>query len=187
MGKNRNPRPAWASVTGIVVAGHRVASQPSKDYPYPTLEKQKPYFKALGLDLDGFFPGTLNISIAPLTFEMVAPQYTFPLVAWTNLHPPETFFFSPCKIRFAGREYAGMVYYPHPETKIRHFQNPSLIEVLAEKIPGIGYGSTVELVLNPEQIKITQGRGPPAHLCKHRGGTKSSRCFTTTDKFHAGF
>jgi hypothetical protein len=87
---------------------------------------------------------------------MVKPEYTFPLVAWTDLHPPETFSFSPCKVRFEGREYAGMVYYPHPETKIRHFQDPSMIEVLTEHIPGIGYGSQVELMVDPEQIKICE-------------------------------
>lgn len=154
MNENRTPPLNWILVTGIVVAGHRVASRPSKDYPYAALEKQKPYFRERGLELDRFFLGTLNISIAPLTFDMVAPEYTFPLVAWTDLHPPETFSFSPCKVRFDGREYKGMVYYPHPDTKIRHFQAPSLIEVLAEQIPGIGYGSRVELVLNSEQIRI---------------------------------
>jgi hypothetical protein len=144
----------WITVRGVVVEGHRVASLPSKDYPYPALEKQKPHFKARGLDLDRFFLGTLNISIAPLIFKMVNPEYTFPLVAWTDLHPPETFSFSPCRVRFQGREYEGLIYYPHPETKIRHFQNPSLIEVIAEYVSGIGYGDEVELMLDANQVLI---------------------------------
>ena len=145
---------AESVVNGIVIEGHRVASRPSKDYPYAALEKQKPYFKELGLDLGNFFPGTLNVSISPLTFALIKAEITFPLVAWTDLHPPETFSFSPCKDRFQGCEYEGIVYYPHPETKIRHFQDPSLIEVLAEYIPGIEYGSQVALLLYPKQIKI---------------------------------
>lgn len=144
----------WPVVPGVVVRGHRVASQPSKEYPYGTLEKQKPYFEALGLDLSRFFLGTLNVSIAPLTFEMVKPKYTFPLVEWTDLHPPETFSFSPCRVAFRGREYEGLVYYPHPETKIRHFQDPSLVEVLAEFIPGIEYGVKIDLFLDPAQIRL---------------------------------
>ncbi len=144
----------WQIVRGVVVEGHRVASAPSAAYPYGTLEKQKPYFEALGLDLSRYFLGTLNISIAPLTFEMVKPRYTFPLVAWTDLHPPETFSFSPCRLRFAGREYEGLVYYPHPETKIRHFQDASLVEVLAEFIEGIGYGANVELCLDSDEILV---------------------------------
>lgn len=146
----------WKTVDGVVVEGHRVASAPSQAYPYGTLEKQKPYFEALGLDLSHFFLATLNISIAPLTFEMVAPENTFPLVEWTDLHPPETFSFSPCRFRFEGWEYEGLVYYPHPETKIRHFQNPSLVEVIAEHIPGIGCGDRVELRLNPSQVRVLE-------------------------------
>jgi hypothetical protein len=104
---------------GILTRGHQVASRPSKDYPYSTLEKQKPFFKSLGLDLYEYFNGTLNISIAPFTFRMSAPQLTFELLEWTDLHPPKTFSFSRCKVIFKGVEYEGWVYYPHPETK-RH-------------------------------------------------------------------
>jgi hypothetical protein len=144
----------FLTVPGTVVKGHRVASGPSKEYPYGSLKRQKPFFKASGLDLERFFPGTLNVSIAPLQFELVAPAYTFRQIAWTDLHPPEDFSFSPCKVRFSGWEYDGYVYYPHPETKIRHFQNPSLIEIMAEKIPGIAYGTRIELALDPVEIRL---------------------------------
>ena len=137
--------------------GHQVASRPSKDYPYSSLEKQKPYFKALGLDLSEFFNGTLNISIAPLTFEMIAPEFTFPLVEWTDLHPPETFSFSRCKVIFEGIEYPGWVYYPHPETKKNHFQNPSLVEVIAVEIPKLQYGDSLAVELNLNEIKVQAG------------------------------
>lgn len=144
----------WVVVTGIVVAGHRVASGPSKDYPYSSLERQKPIFKERGLDLERFFQGTLNISIAPRRFEMVRPAYTFRQVAWTDLHPPEDFSFSPCKVHFRGSEYDGFVYYPHPETKIRNFQNPALIEVITEWIPDMDYEQQVELFLDSAEINL---------------------------------
>ncbi|MBN8580600.1 MAG: hypothetical protein J0L96_08005 [Anaerolineae bacterium] len=144
-------------LSGILMRGHQVASRPSKDYPYSSLEKQKPYFKALGLDLYGFFNGTLNISIAPLTFEMIAPEFTFPLVEWTDLHPPETFSFSRCMVIFEGIEYPGWVYYPHPETKKNHFQNPSLVEVIAVQIPKIQYGDSLDVELNLNEIKVQAG------------------------------
>ncbi len=136
--------------------GHQVASRPSKDYPYSSLEKQIPYFKELGLDLYRYFNGTLNISIAPLTFEMSAPEFTFEHVEWTDLHPPETFSFSRCKVIFNGREYLGWVYYPHPETKKNHFQNPSLIEVITEEITGIDYGDPIEIVVDTQFITIRE-------------------------------
>jgi hypothetical protein len=145
-----NPTP----ISGILVQGHRVASRPSKDYPYSSLEKQKPFFKILGLDLSAYFNGTLNISIAPLEFEISKPEFTFPLVEWTDLHPPETFSFSRCRVRFEGQTYTGWVYYPHPETKKTHFQNSSLIEVITHEIPGIEYGDTLEIELNPKEITI---------------------------------
>ncbi len=142
---------------GILMRGHQVASRPSKDYPYSSLEKQKPYFKALGLDLSEFFNGTLNISIAPLTFEMVSPEFTFPLVEWTDLHPPETFSFSRCKVIFEGKEYPGWVYYPHPETKKNHFQNSALVEVIAVEIPKLQYGDSLTVELNLNEIKVQAG------------------------------
>ena len=142
---------------GILVRGHQVASRPSQAYPYSSLEKQKPFFKERGLDLYEYFNGTLNISIAPRTFEMSAPEFTFPLVEWTDLHPPETFSFSRCKVIFREIEYKSWVYYPHPETKKTHFQNPSLVEVITYSIPGIQYGDRLELVFNTDEVTVQGG------------------------------
>ncbi|MFN8399014.1 MAG: hypothetical protein U0X74_03285 [Anaerolineales bacterium] len=147
----------YKRVSGILVRGHQVASRPSAAYPYSSLEKQKPFFKSLGLDLSPYFNGTLNISIAPFIFEMTAPEFTFPLVEWTDLHPPETFSFSRCKVIFKSLEYAGWVYYPHPETKKTHFQNPSLVEVIAHQIPEIQYGDALEVELNTDEVTVRAG------------------------------
>ena len=141
---------------GIVVQGHRVASQPSDVYPYGTIEKQKPFFKELGLDLDHFYNGTLNLSISPSSFEMTSPEITFEHVEWTDLHPPETFSFSRCTLIYRGARYAGWVYYPHPETKIRHFENPSIIEILTQHIPDIHYGDEIEIELNYDEITVSE-------------------------------
>src|SRR5512143_4366432 len=77
----------WKVVSGIVIEGYRVASGPSRDYPYGALDRQRPIFKSRGLDLSGCFNGTLNIDIRPYTFRMVRPQFTFRRVEWTDLHP----------------------------------------------------------------------------------------------------
>ena len=50
---------------------------------------------------------------------------------WTDLHPPEHFSFSQCRVTFAAVDYHGWIYYPHPETKRRNFQDASLLEVIA--------------------------------------------------------
>ena len=145
----------WFTIKGIVVKGHQVASRPSAEYPYGTIEKQKPFFKALGLDLDRFYNGTLNISISPNTFEMTSPEFTLKDVEWTNLNPPETFSFSSCTLIFEGIRYDSWIYYPHSETKIRHFNNPSVIEILTQHITDIKYDDEVELELNGDEIQIS--------------------------------
>jgi hypothetical protein len=146
----------WITVHGILVQGYHVASGPSADYPYGALERQRPIFKARGFDLGDCLNGTLNVDIRPQAFTMVKPEYTFEHVEWTDLHPPETFSFSRCKVIFKGVECAGWVYYPHPETKLRNFQNPSLLEVIAQPIPEIKYGDALDVLVNTAEITITR-------------------------------
>ena len=144
----------WTLLHGRLAQGYRVASGPSADYPYGALDRQRPLFTARGLDLSAYFNGSLNVDIRPHTFKMMKPQYTFPLVEWTDLHPPETFSFSRCKVIYNDVEYEGWVHYPHPETKLRNFQNPSLIEVIAMEIPGIHYGDALDVMVDPEEIEV---------------------------------
>jgi hypothetical protein len=146
--------PNWILLPGTLARGYRVASGPSQDYPYGALERQKPLFKARGFDLDGYFNGTLNVDISPATFAMQIPEFTFPLVEWTDLHPPETFSFSRCKVVYREVEYEGWVYYPHPETKLRNFQNPSLLEVIARPILGLQYGEVLQVWVNADEIAV---------------------------------
>lgn len=145
----------WTSVSGVIMQGYRVASGPSQDYPYGALDRQRPIFKSHGLDLDGYFNGTLNIDIRPRTFSLIRPEFTFQHVEWTDLHPPEHFSFSRCRVVFEGNEYDGWVYYPHPETKLRHFQDPSLLEVIATRIPGIRYGDAIRVLVNPAEVQVS--------------------------------
>lgn len=151
----------WVIVGGIVERGYRVASGEAEDNRYPsgTIEMQKPYFKALGLDLAPFYEGTLNVSISPHTFTMRQPQYTFRQVAWTTLHPPEDFSFSRCRLKFDNIEYHGWIYYPHPETKKTHFQNPSILEIIAPFIPNLDYGDRVEITINENEVSLNQKAG----------------------------
>jgi hypothetical protein len=149
----------WVTLKGELIKGYRVASGPSEAYPeYGSIEKQKPYFKRLGLDLDHVFNGTLNISIAPYEFEMAKPEYTFQNVKWTDLTNAEDFSFSRCKIAYQGMEYDGFVYFPDPKTKKDHFQSSSTIEVLAPFIADINYADAVILSLNGDEIKITKAK-----------------------------
>ena len=143
-------------VQGILKKGYGVASGPSSDYPYGALERQVPIFKRRGLDLTGCFLGTLNIDIRPVTFELIRPEFTFRDVRWTDLHPPEHFSFSPCQVAHGGREFEGWIYYPHPETKRRNFQDRSLMEVIAPHIPGLTTGVMLRVCVDVDQVSLTR-------------------------------
>jgi hypothetical protein len=146
----------WQRVDGIVERGHKVASGAASDSPYPhgTIEMQTPIFQELGLDLTSFYRGTLNVSISPNTFQLVKPAFTFRGVEWTDRHPPEDFSFSHCRILFQDARYDCLIYYPHPETKKRNFQNPSILEILAPFILGIEYGCRITIKYNPSEITV---------------------------------
>ncbi len=146
----------WIAVNGAVQPGHRVASGQGGDPRYPggTLRLQFPKFAAMGLDLTDVLAATLNISIQPLRWIMHAPQFVFKAVSWTTHHPPEDFSFSRCEVVFEERRTSGWIYYPHPETKIDHFQDASMMEVLAPRIPHIGYGARVQLWINGNEVVV---------------------------------
>lgn len=143
-------------VDGVVMQGYGVASGRATDSPYPrgTITMQQPHFEALGLDLSGIFPGTLNVSIKPQKAEIIAPELTFEQVQWAPGFPPETFSFSACVVDFSETRYPGWIYYPHPETKPMHFQDASTLEVLAPAIAGLAYGSQLRLWLNPQAVQV---------------------------------
>lgn len=148
--------PEWYTVVGRVQQGYQIASGKATDRPYPegSIKMQLPYFQALGLDLTSCFLGTLNISIHPYTFELVNPTYTFSQVQWNPDSPAEDFSFSTCRISYHNENHSGWIYYPHPETKPAHFQDPSTLEILAPFIPNIAYGVTIDLGINLREVQV---------------------------------
>ncbi len=117
---------------------------------------QVPYFKERGLDLRAYYRGTINISIAPKKMMPINPQHTFRNVRWTRAHPAEDFSFSRCQVIYRNEKYQGWIYYPHPETKERHFQDPTIIEIIAPLIEGISYGERVEIEIKTREISINR-------------------------------
>ena len=149
------PPATWPEAPALLKPGHRVASGLNHNPRFPggTLAMQRPFFEKLGLNLTLYHPGTLNLSIAPRQYKVVKPRLTFRKVKWHPVEPAEDFSFFDCRIKTeAGAEFEALVYYPHPETKPEHFQAPDILEVLAPTIPGLAYGMTVSLALDPEQM-----------------------------------
>jgi hypothetical protein len=145
---------------GIINKGHGVASGASAVSPYPqgSIAMQAPFFKVLGLDLSGCYFGTLNVSIAPLRWQIARPAFLFENVKWTDLHPPETFSFLPCSITHRAVTVQGWLYNPHPETKAAHWQDASVMEIIAPRLDGLGYGEAIDLrfpdgslIIHPEK------------------------------------
>jgi hypothetical protein len=150
------PKEKWVKVTGVVECGHGVASGQASDSPYPdgTINMQIPFFKELGLDLTAYYAATLNVSIKPFSFAVINPEYTFRDVEWTQKHPPEHFSFSRCRLTYQNLMYDGWIYYPHPETKKRHFQNTDVIEIISPYIPHLDDGNKIEIFINAEEIQL---------------------------------
>ena len=148
--------PSWRKLDGTILQGYRVASGMTNTSPYPqgTLEMQLPHFLERGMDLRPYFRGTLNVLIAPHQFRLVKPEITLLQVPWTDAHGPETFSFSRCQLTWCDVTYEGWVYYPHPETKPMHFQEPDRLEILMPKIEGIRYGDRVQLAVLADEIAI---------------------------------
>lgn len=128
------------TITARVVPGHRVASGSNGNPRFPggTLRMQAPHFAALGFDLNAFHGGTLNVSIAPLRYHVVKAPTTFRAVKWHPVEPAEDFsFFDVRLVRPDGSAVAGKIYYPHPDTKPEHFQQPDVLELLLPFVEGL--------------------------------------------------
>ena len=151
----KNSSKKFYRVQGKVIKGYAVASGQAKDSPYPqgSIIMQTPFFLERGLAIRPYYPATLNVSIAPKRFKMVNPEWTFRDVAWFE-GCCETFSFSQCKVVLGGKEVEGIIYFPHPETKPDHFQDDSVLEILAPFLGEVGEGEQVSVLLKRGEIEI---------------------------------
>jgi hypothetical protein len=148
--------PSNVVIKGIVTQGHGVASGKAKNSPYPqgSLAMQMPFFKLLGLDLSDFWLGTLNVSIAPQEWALLQADHYYEQLAWTHLHPPETFSFVKLQLVWKTHSVGAWLYYPHPETKAAHHQNASVMEIIAPRLEGLAYGDTVSLHYAKDKLQL---------------------------------
>lgn len=143
--------------SGEVERGYQLAGGSGIYNPYnaPTLSLQIPHFRDRGFDLGehvpGFFLGTININISPVQLRLKKADKTLDRVAWSDIIEPETFSFIRCALAYKGYYFAGVLYYPHPETKPRvnahHFNR---IEVLTSPVPGLKYGDKVDVIVRDD-------------------------------------
>lgn len=144
------------SVPGVVVTGYGVASGKAGDKRFPngTIAIQIPFFKALGLDLSGCHPGTINVDVSPCRIDPGPESLLFERVKWHPEMPAETFSFAKATLVHGGVRHPAWIYWPHPETKAEHFQPAGVAEVIAPRIDGLAYGDAVTLELDAGQGNV---------------------------------
>ena len=151
-----NNSASLTQVTGKVVKGFQVASGLSNNTPFEagTVKLQKPFFKALGLDLESYFMATINLSTVDLQINIKQPDYLFTNIKWHKDIAAETFSFCACVLEYKDNKYEAIVYYPHIETKPDHFQPPCTVEIIAPYIESLSYGDDLVIILNNDNVKI---------------------------------
>jgi hypothetical protein len=148
----------WIQVKGIVSEGYGVASGKSRNphFPEGTIAMQKQFFRERGLNLDEYFLGTINLSISPHKYKVKNAKYMFRNVKWSLTDPAEDFSFFDCRILIdSNKGLSGLIYYPHPETKPKHFQPPNILEIITSFISGLRYGDELTIEVDSEQIVIS--------------------------------
>ena len=155
--------------SGVVTSGFQFASGEAvgraagrSPFPAGTLLMQQPHFKARGLDLEeavpGLYWGTINIEIEREVV-LVEADHTFRDVDWTEgtagkRIPPETFSLVRCCLATDGRYHAGLIYYPHPETKPETNRHRfDVLEVLTHKVPDISQGKPATLMFRSDAFR----------------------------------
>lgn len=130
-----------------VIPGFGVASGKAKDSPFGagTISLQKPIFKALGLNLEAMFNGTINGEFACQKVSLTKIDHHFKQVKWHSRFPAEDFGLIKCSLKYQENTYKAFIYQPFKETKIRYFQAGNVLEILAEPIANLNYYKTVTL------------------------------------------
>ena len=126
-----------------------MASGRASDSPYPagTIALQAPFFAAQGVDLSPYFPGTLNVDLAPHMPWHGQAVFDGRLRWFGDIE--ERFVLTPIALRHAGAMVEGLWYYPHPGTKPGHFQRPTVVELLLPWVPGLPEDARVEVGFQP--------------------------------------
>jgi len=130
-----------------------------------TLRLQEPHFRDRGIDLDALVPGrvlgTINVRL-PRALILGRADLTAAAVDWTASEPdlaariaPETFSFVRCCLCYDGHYHAGLVYYPHPETKpATNDHDFHVLEVIAPPVADLVTGRPAAIVCRADAFRV---------------------------------
>jgi len=156
---------------GIVGSGFQFASGRAVGrgtHPSPfsdaTLRLQDRHFRDRGIDLDALVPGrvlgTINLRL-PYPLVLGRADFTAEAVAWTDDErdpaariAPETFSFLRCCFCYDGQYHAGLLYYPHPETKpATNDHDFHVLEVIAPPVANLSAGRAAAIVCRADAFR----------------------------------
>ena len=154
---DRAPGRLTSTISAIVDRGQGLASGRNQKYGASTVALQYPHFLERGLDIGMFYPGTLNLSIAPRVLALNSPSRSLVEVKWHEDRIPETFHFADCSLAKGQHIVDGLIYYPDPATKAGdNPDNPSHIQVLSPFLPDCEYGAAVTVHYDPNEVQIIE-------------------------------
>ena len=139
---------------GVVVRGLCAASGQGEyavSYPGGTIAMQKKGFVALGVpDVTKWHNGTINVSLRN-SVHITNPTFRLDDFEWSP-GEVETFDLLRCVIGHKGQSYDGYIYRPHPSVHAVH--KSDLLELVAEKIPGLSYGDAITVSADKNALSL---------------------------------
>ena len=159
----------FTAVGGRIVRGLRAASGASRVMRRGTIKLQLPHFRATLPEFDEFFdgrlgPGTLNVEVRHRRVRVLKPAIHLTGIRWER-GAFESFYLSPCTLRYSGKAYRGLLYIPDPETKPDGLPVGNVLEVLTTRVPFIRYGSPVQVDYDSTAIELfSQRRSAPVRV-----------------------
>lgn len=146
---------------GIVVRGLCAASGQGEyavTYPGGTIAMQKKGFVDLGVpDVAKWHNGTINVSLRN-SVHITNPTFRLDDFEWSP-GEVETFDLLRCVIGHKGQSYDGYIYRPHPSVHAVH--KSDLLELVAEKIPGLSYGDAITVSADKNALSFLPSSNSP--------------------------
>lgn len=135
-----------------------------------TIGLQLRHFRARVPGFDSFFdgppfPATLNVRLPGRRVRVGRPAFHLIDIGWER-RGSESFYLSPCTLRYSGRDHRGLLYIPDPATKPHGLPVAEVLEVLTSRVPFIRYGAPVSLSYPADAVELFRPRraGPPPAL-----------------------
>jgi len=90
-----------------------------------------------------------------LRYRVGEARHTFRAVKWHPSEPAEDFSFFDVRVSHGDAAAVdGLIYFPHPETKPEHFQQPDVLELLLPFVAGLDYGAKLRLEIPAAQMVV---------------------------------